>query len=132
MVNDLQIIKSKKRVADHGEVYTSESEVQAMLQLVQNETERIDSRFLEPACGDGNFLAPILERKLSVIKNRYVKSQLEFERYAVTAIGSIYGVDILEDNVHRCRERLFNIFDELYICASSPKDNFAEEAAGLM
>ncbi len=109
-----QTIKSKKRVADHGEVFTSEREVNAMLDLVKNETERIDSRFLEPACGTGNFLAPILEKKLSVIKSRYAKSQLEFERYAVTAIGSIYGVDILEDNVHSCRERLFNIFNNLY------------------
>lgn len=114
MVNVSKIIKSKKRVADHGEVFTAEREVNAMLDLVRNETERIDSRFLEPACGDGNFLAPILERKLSVIKGKYLKSQLEFERYAVTAMGSIYGVDILEDNVHACRGRLFNIFNDLY------------------
>jgi hypothetical protein len=114
MVDVSKTIKSKQRVADHGEVFTSEREVNAMLDLVKNETERIDSRFLEPACGDGNFLAPILERKLSIIKDKYAKSQLEFERYAVTAAGSIYGVDILEDNVHSCRERLFNIFDNLY------------------
>ena len=107
-------VVSKKRVADHGEVLTAEREVNAMLDLVKHETERIDSRFLEPACGTGNFLAPILQKKLSVIKNRYAKSQLEFERYAVIAIGSIYGVDILEDNVHSCRGRLFNIFDDLY------------------
>jgi hypothetical protein len=114
MVDFAKTIKSRKRVADHGEVFTAEREVNAMLDLVKNETERVDSRFLEPACGDGNFLAPILEKKLSVIKNRYAKSQLEFERYAVTAIGSIYGVDILEDNVHICQERLFNIFNNLY------------------
>lgn len=114
MVNVSKTIKSKKRVADHGEVFTSEREVNAMLDLVKHETERIDSRFLEPACGDGNFIAPILGKKLSIIKDRYTKSQIEFERYAVVAIGSIYGVDILEDNVRVCRERLFNIFDNLY------------------
>ncbi len=114
MTDVSKVIKSKKRVADHGEVFTSEREVNAMLDLVKQETERIDSRFLEPACGDGNFLAPILERKLSIIKDKYAKSQLEFERYAVTAVGSIYGVDILEDNVQACRERLFDIFDNLY------------------
>src|ERR1700681_2918619 len=92
-------VRTKKRVSDHGEVLTGEREVNAMLDLVKHETERIDSRFLEPACGTGNFLAPVLEKKLSVIESRYAKSQLEFERYAVTAIGSIYGVDILEDNV---------------------------------
>ncbi|MFH1994359.1 MAG: SAM-dependent DNA methyltransferase [Nitrospinota bacterium] len=107
-------VKSKKRVTDHGEVFTSAREVNAMLDLVKQETERIDSRFLEPACGDGNFLAEILSRKLTVVESRYSKSQIEFERYAVIAVSSIYGVDILEDNVADCRQRLFNIFDEKY------------------
>jgi len=107
-------VKSKKRVTDHGEVFTSEREVNAMLDLVKQETERIDSRFLEPACGNGNFLAEVLRRKLAVVEKKYKKSQLEFERYAVLAISSIYGVDILEDNAQECRERLFKIFDELY------------------
>ena len=107
-------VKSKKRVTDHGEVFTSEREVNAMLDLVKQETERIDSRFLEPACGTGNFLVEILRRKLKIVENRYKKSQLEFERYIVIAISSIYGVDILEDNVVECRNRLFEIFDEKY------------------
>lgn len=107
-------VKTKKRVADHGEVFTSEREVNAMLDLVKQETLRIDSRFLEPACGTGNFLAEILRRKLDVVESRYKKSQLEFERYAVTAVSSIYGIDILEDNVEECRERLFEIFDKKY------------------
>jgi len=108
------ITKSKKRVADHGEVFTSEREVNAMLDLVKQETERIDSRFLEPACGDGNFLSEILRRKLRIVKEKYSKSQLEFERFSITAVSSMYGVDILEDNVHACRERLFGIFDDIY------------------
>lgn len=107
-------VKSKKRVTDHGEVFTNQREVNAMLDLVKQETERIDSRFLEPACGNGNFLAEVLRRKLAVVEKKYKKSQLEFERYAVLAISSIYGVDVLEDNAQECRERLFNIFDELY------------------
>ncbi len=107
-------VKSKKRVSDHGEVFTSEREVNAMLDLVKQETERIDSRFLEPACGTGNFLVEILRRKLTIVENRYKKSQLEFERYVVIAISSIYGVDILEDNVVECRNRLFKIFDKQY------------------
>ena len=107
-------VKSKKRVADHGEVFTNEREVNAMLDLVKQETERIDSRFLEPACGDGNFLAEVLRRKLEVVDSRYNKSQVEWERYAVIAISSIYGVDILEDNAQECRKRLFKIFDEKY------------------
>lgn len=107
-------VKSKKRVTDHGEVFTSDREVNAMLDLVKQETERIDSRFLEPACGNGNFLAEVLRRKLAVVEAKYKKSQLEYERYAVIAISSIYGVDILEDNAQECRERLFKIFDEQY------------------
>lgn len=107
-------VKSKKRVADHGEVFTSEREVNAMLDLVKQETERIDSRFLEPACGTGNFLVEILNIKLKIVKDRYKKSQIEFERNAIIAISSIYGVDILQDNAIECRDRLFEIFDVIY------------------
>lgn len=107
-------IVSKERVTDHGEVYTSRREVNAMLDLVKQETENIESRFLEPACGKGNFLTEILDRKLRVVESRYKKSQLEYERYAVLAVSSIYGIDILEDNVKECRKRLFEIFNQKY------------------
>ena len=107
-------IRSKERVTDHGEVFTNKREVNAMLDLVKQETERIDSRFLEPACGTGNFLVEILEIKLRVVEIRYKKSQLEYERNAITALSSIYGVDILEDNVQSCRDRLLVIFTKYY------------------
>ncbi len=107
-------VVSKKRVTDHGEVYTGKRQVNAMLDLVKQETERIESRFLEPACGTGNFLTEVLERKLRVVESRYGKSQLEYERNAVLAVSSIYGIDILEDNVVECRKRLFDIFDQKY------------------
>ena len=107
-------IKSKQRVTDHGEVFTSEREVNAMLDLVKQETERIDSRFLEPACGTGNFLVEILRRKLDVVESRYRKNQLDFERYSVIGVSSIYGVELLSDNAEACRERLLNIFVERY------------------
>lgn len=110
----IEQVKSKKRVADHGEVFTAEREVNAMLDLVKQETERIESRFLEPACGNGNFLAEVLRRKLKVVNERYSKNQIEWERYATIAVSSIYGVDILEDNAEECRERLFKIFEETY------------------
>ena len=110
-------VKSKKRVADHGEVFTAEREVNAMLDLVKQETERIDSRFLEPACGDGNFLAEILRRKLAVVLRQYGKSPADYEKYAVLAASSIYGVDILQDNVEACRARLFEIWDAQYTAA---------------
>ena len=113
MTKNIQV-KSKERVANHGEVFTGEREVNAMLDLVKQETERIDSRFLEPACGDGNFLAEILKRKMSVVKNRYRKSPSDYEKYAVVAISSIYGVELLEDNAAVCRERLFNFWDKEY------------------
>ena len=107
-------VKTKKRVTDHGEVYTNEREVKAMLDLVKSESERIESRFLEPACGNGNFLAEVLIRKLNVVDARYKKSQQKWERYSVLAVSSIYGVDILEDNAEECRERLFLIYKEKY------------------
>ena len=110
---DKQVV-SRQRVADHGEVLTGRREVNAMLDLVKSETDRIDSRFLEPACGTGNFLAEILERKLLVVEARYGKSQLDYERYAILAVSSVYGIDILEDNVRQCRHRLFGIFDRDY------------------
>jgi hypothetical protein len=107
-------VKSKKRVADHGEVFTAEREVNAMLDLVRQETERIESRFLEPACGSGNFLVEVLKRKLNVVEERYGKNQIEYERYSVIAVSSIYGVDILEDNAIECRERLFGVYNATY------------------
>jgi len=112
--NEKKQTKSKKRVADHGEVFTAEREVNAMLNLVKQETERIDSRFLEPACGDGNFLAEILRRKLAVVKSRYGKNAADYERYAVIAIAFIYGIELLPDNAEECRKRMFEIFDEEY------------------
>jgi hypothetical protein len=110
---DKQVV-SKQRVMDHGEVLTGKREINAMLDLVKQETERIDSRFLEPACGNGNFLTVILERKLAVIEKRYSKSQLDFERNAILAVSSIYAIDILEDNVKQCRHRLFGVFEWSY------------------
>jgi SAM-dependent methyltransferase len=107
-------VVSKKRVADHGEVYTHPREVNAMLDLVLHETQRIESRFLEPACGTGNFLVEILARKLAVVESRYKSSQLEYERYAVLAAASIYGIDILADNVAACRARLLGVFNAAY------------------
>lgn len=109
-----QQVKSKERVVNHGEVFTAQREVNAMCDLVKEETERIESRFLEPACGNGNFLAEILRRKLEVVKNRYRKNFFDYERYAVLAISSLYGIDILEDNVEECRQRLFQIWDKEY------------------
>lgn len=105
---------SKKRVADHGEVFTSQREVNAMLDLVKQETERIDSRFLEPACGTGNFLTEILNRKLRVVEKKYRRSQLEFERNLVLAVSSVYGIDILQDNVIACRQRLLEMANARY------------------
>lgn len=107
-------VKSKKRVADFGEVNTSEREVNAMLDLVKQETERFDSRFLEPACGDGNFLIEVLNRKLDILVKKYKKNQYEFEKNSVVVVGSIYGVDILEDNAQSARDRLLGRFIEEY------------------
>ena len=107
-------IKSKQRVVDFGEVYTNEREVNAMLDLVKHEANRIESRFLEPAAGNGNFLIKILERKMKVVRKRYKSSQREYERYTFLAVSSIYGIDIQEDNIQESRERLFKYIQKQY------------------
>ncbi len=116
-------IKSKARVAAHGEVFTADREVNAMLDLVKDETERIDSRFLEPACGNGNFLAKILERKLAVVKQWHAHCRRDYELNSLIAIGSLYGIELLSDNVNECRERLYQIFLSEYKCLFPSKTN---------
>ena len=126
-------IKSKERVAEHGEVFTNEREVNAMLDMVKQETERIESRFLEPACGNGNFLAEVLNRKLAVVKKQYGKSALEYEKYSILALSSIYGVDIMEDNAKECRVRIYDIWNKAYTkqCKAEANDA-AREAANFI
>jgi hypothetical protein len=108
-------IVSKNRFLSREVVYTSEREVNDILDMVKQETERIESRFLEPACGNGNFLAEIVERKLRIVESRYEKSQLDYERNSVLAVSSVYGIDIQKDNVLECRKRIFGIFEQQYI-----------------
>ncbi|WP_447948842.1 N-6 DNA methylase [Microbacterium aurum] len=107
---DEKLVKSRQRVADHGEVFTPRWLVDDMLDLVGDETERIDSRFLEPACGSGNFLVPILERKLAVVQRRYGKSAFEKRHYALFGLMCIYGIELLADNATECRENLSGTF----------------------
>lgn len=121
------LIKSKQRVADHGEVFTPAWMVEAMLDLVKGETERIDSRFLEPACGSGNFLVRILQCKLAAVETKYGKSDFEKRHYALLALMCTYGIELLADNIEECRANLLAILaeylhldeaDELYRAAS--------------
>ncbi|MRR35209.1 SAM-dependent DNA methyltransferase [bacterium] len=120
-------VKSKQRVADHGEVFTPEWMVEAMLDLVKAESERIDSRFLEPACGSGNFLVRILQRKLAAVELKFGRSDFEKRHYALLALMCAYGIELLEDNIAECRANMLDIFsdylnlkesDELYKAAS--------------
>jgi hypothetical protein len=103
-------IKSRERVADHGEVFTPAWMVEAMLDLVKDETERIDARFLEPACGSGNFLVKVLRRKLAAVELKYGKSDFERRHYALLALMCIYGIELLPDNIAECRANLLEIF----------------------
>lgn len=122
-----KLIKSKKRVADHGEVFTPPWLVEKMLDLVKGEAERIDSRFLEPACGSGNFLVPVLQRKLAAVETKYGKSDFEKRHYALLALTSLYGIELLDDNITECRANMLEVFaqylgledtDDLYRAAS--------------
>lgn len=107
-------VVSKQRVADHGEVYTAKREVNAMLDLVKEETERIDSRFLEPACGNGNFLVEILSRKMVAVRKKFSKNRYEYDLASAQAVSSMYGVELLPDNVETCQNRLLQQYLETY------------------
>ena len=126
----MEFVKSKARVADHGEVFTPPWMVEAMLDLVKAESERIDSRFLEPACGSGNFLVPVLKRKLTTVHARYGKSDFERCHQALLALMSIYGIEWLEDNVAECREILLEVIAE-YLNVS-PVDAFYRAAVTVL
>ena len=108
----MSLVKSKQRVADHGEVFTPAWMVEAMLDLVKEETERIDSRFLEPACGSGNFIVQILRRKLAAVELKYGKSDFERAHYALLALMCIYGIELLADNIAECRANVLEVFAE--------------------
>lgn len=121
----MNLIKSKQRVADHGEVFTPDWLVDAMLDLIKGEAERLDSRFLEPACGSGNFLTKILKRKLATVEVKYAKSEFDRSHYALLSLMCIYGIELLEDNIIECKANLLEIFaeylslnqeDALYAC----------------
>ena len=108
----MTLVKSKQRVADHGEVFTPAWMVEAMLDLVKDETQRIDSRFLEPACGSGNFLVQVLQRKLAAVELKYGRSDFERRHYALLALMCIYGIELLPDNIAECRTNLLDVFAE--------------------
>lgn len=109
-MSEEQLIKSKQRVANHGEVFTPAWMVEAMLNLVKDESERIDSRFLEPACGDGNFLRQVLVRKLATVQARYGRNEFERRHYALLGLMCVYGIELLADNAKACRDNLADIF----------------------
>jgi hypothetical protein len=99
-------------VADHGEVFTPASIVEAMLDLVKAETERIDSRFLEPACGSGNFLVQVLRRKLAAVELKFAKSDFEKRHYALFGLMCTYGIELLPDNIAECRHNMLEIVSD--------------------
>jgi hypothetical protein len=105
-------VKSKQRVADHGEVFTPAWLVEAMLDLVKEETERIDSRFLEPACGNGNFLVPVLHKKLAAVELKFSNSEFEKQHYALLAVMCTYGIELLADNIEECRANMMGVLAE--------------------
>jgi len=108
----MSLIKSKKRVADHGEVFTPPWLVNAMLDLVKGEADRIDSRFLEPACGSGNFLIRVLQRKLAAVEIKFGKSEFEKRHYALLGLMCTYGIELLADNIAECRANMLDVLAE--------------------
>lgn len=105
------LVRTRQRVRDHGEVFTPPGLVEAMLDQFKDESERVDSRFLEPACGSGNFLIQVLTRKLATVERKYGRSDFERRNYALLGLMCIYGIELLEDNIVECRQNLLVIFD---------------------
>ena len=126
----MDLVKSKQRVADHGEVFTPAWMVEAMLDLVKHESERIDSRFLEPACGSGNFLVPVLQRKLATVELQFGKNDFEKRHHALLALMCIYGIELLQDNAEECRENLLGVFASYLRVA--PGDTWFEAAKNVL
>lgn len=108
----MSLIKSKKRVVDHGEVFTPEWMVDAMLDLVEGEADRIDARFLEPACGSGNFVVRVLQRKLAAVEQKFGKSEFEKRNYSLLAVMCVYGIELLADNIEECRANMLAVLAE--------------------
>ena len=108
----MNLVKSRKRVADHGEVFTPAWMVEAMLDLVKDETERIDARFLEPACGSGNFISRFLQRKLAAVELKYGRSDFERCQYGLLGLMCVYGTELLANNVAECWSDALDIFAE--------------------
>lgn len=108
---DERLIKSGDRVKDHGEVYTPEHIVKDMLDLVKEESYRLESKFLEPSAGNGNFLVEILRRKLETAKGLGLES---LDRNTFIAVASIYAIDILSDNVKQAKDRMIEIVRKEY------------------
>ncbi len=123
----ISTMKSRQRIIDHGEVFTPPGLVNDMLDLVAHECERIDSRFLEPACGDGNFLAEVLRRKLLTVDKKNARNREKWERDAILAVCSLYGIDLLADNIAACRERLLKVLSDAHTARF--KTILPEEAA---
>jgi hypothetical protein len=128
----MTLVKSKQRVADHGEVFTPAWMVEAMLDLVNDECERIDARFLEPACGSGNFIVRILQRKLAAVELKYGTAEFERQHYALLGLMCIYGIELLNDNINECRANVLEVFAE-YLGLAEDDDLFlaAEHVLGL-
>jgi hypothetical protein len=127
---DVELTKSKQRIADHGEVFTPNWMVEDMLDLVKSESERIDSRFLEPACGSGNFLKAVLTRKLAVVQSKYGQSEFEKSHQALFALMCIYGIELLGDNILECKSILLEVFSTFL--SVSPEDNLFKAAQNVL
>ena len=126
----MALIRSKKRVADHGEVFTPAWMVDAMLDLVKDETKRIDARFLEPACGSGNFVVPVLQRKLTAVQMKFCKSDFNRRHYALLGLMCCYGIELLADNIEECRANILEVLSD-YL-RLSPEDDLYRAASHVL
>lgn len=110
-----KIIVSEDRVASHGEVFTPTEIVCDMTNLIGCNTERFDCVVLEPSCGTGNFLIEILDRRISRVRKTYMRSQNEYEHYIFVSISTLFGIELIHENILECRKRMFSKVEDFYL-----------------
>ena len=126
----MNLVGSRQRDFDHGDGFTREWIVEAMLNLVKDESERIGARFLEPACGRGADLGQVLRRKLAKVDLKYGQSESDRRHFALLALMCVYGIEQRPDRVVECRTRLLQVFaDHLRLAAS---DELGRAAFGVL
>lgn len=109
-----KLIKSKSRVQKHGEVFTPDWMVKMMLSepAIQAKLKDIRATFFEPSVGEGAFVTEILHQKLNHVDE--ISNKSDWVENALWVVASIYGIELLTDNLIMAKQNLVNVLIEHY------------------